>query len=135
MTTVSFPIPADDKILALMKNLSNQGVDDTVISSIKNAFEHGVRQGVKNVFLYNYITKEAILDIAKFELDHEEISDELYARIYSLDEVEIISILSHEDHDWSHYQHALESQSLVDLSDIYDDAIAHALAVIIDHLQ
>lgn len=135
MTTLSFPTPADDKIADIMNNLADNGADDTVIAAVQSAFEHGVRQGVENVFLYNYITKTSILDMAKYNLVDGEISDDCYAQLYAMDESEMFALLLRSGHNWSVYQNALETHSTVDLGDIYDDAMLHATAILVDHIQ
>lgn len=135
MTTLSFPTPVDDKIADIMNNLADNGADDTIIAAVQSAFEHGVSQGVENVFLYNYITKTSILDMAQYKIDDEEISDDCYEQLYAMDESEMFSLLLRSGHNWSVYQNALEAHSTIDLGDIYDDAMLHATGILIDHIE
>lgn len=134
MTSMSFPIPADSKVQNIINELTASGVDNYIIESIKSTFEQGVRKGVQNAFLYNYITQEAIVNEVKMLHDQEEISQDVVFNIYSMTEQEIITVLSNDEYDWERFQHALESQSTVDLNDIYDEALSYAVDILINHV-
>lgn len=134
MTSMSFPVPADFQVQQVVDKLAADGVDSQILDSIKSVFEHGVRKGVENAFLYKYITKESVIDEMKMLYNQDDISLDVLSHIYSMTEEDILAVLSNDEYDWERFQLALETQSTVNFSDIYDEAIAYAVDILINHV-
>lgn len=135
MTSMSFPVPADFQVQQVVDKLAADGVDSQILDSIKSVFEHGVRKGVENAFLYKYITKESVIDEMKMLYNQDDISLDVLSHIYSMTEEDILAVLSNDEYDWERFQLALETQSTVDLSDIYDEAIEYAVDILMRHMN
>ena len=135
MTRMSFPVPADFQVQQIIDKLAVDGVDSQIFDSIKSVFEHGVHKGVKNAFLYKYITKESVINEIEMPYNQYEIPLDVLSHIYSMTEEDILAVLSSDEYDWERFQLALETQSTVNLDDIYYEATEYAVDILLRHMN